>query len=243
MLQVSKVKDSWFPPPPLSTSAFLSWTLSATLIHPDSPRLGPKCRDFPFPAHFQILGSGLAWGGGRCVSRQGAGLGPGLCRGRGPRGGSERRWSRGLQAWETPRCSWEAGEVGMGPSSQAQEHGGWSHESSHSSFPPPLVRQPQRSENQSSPPSTQDRAKCPSSPLAKLHKGKVCLLPHPTPHPECGPLEGPQQLAAGGREGSYGSVVRPGLAKPGARLPGAEEHQGQLAGRGTREWQLCSHQG
>lgn len=84
MLQVSKVKDSWFPPP-LSTSAFLSWTLPTIPIYPDSPRLGPKCQDFPSPTHFQILGSGLALGGGRCESRQGAGLGPGLCRGRGKR--------------------------------------------------------------------------------------------------------------------------------------------------------------
>lgn len=120
MLQVSKVKDSWFPPP-LSTSAFLSWTLPTIPIYPDSPRLGPKCQDFPSPTHFQILGSGLASGGGRCESRQGAGLGPGLCRGRGKKGGSERHWSRGPQAWETPRCSWEAGEVGMGPSSQARD--------------------------------------------------------------------------------------------------------------------------
>ena len=151
MLQVSKVKDSWFPPPPPFTSAFLSWTLPAIPIYPDSPRLGPKCQDFPSPAHFQILGSGLAWGGGRCESRQGAGLGPGLRRGRGPKGGSERHWSRGPQAWETPRCSWEAGEVGMGPSSQAQGHGGWSHESRHSSLCPPTPRPSHKSQKTRAP--------------------------------------------------------------------------------------------
>lgn len=71
MLQVSKVKDPWFPPP-LSTSAFLSWTLPTIPIYPDSPRL-PKCQDFPSPTHFQILGSGLASGGGVVSPGRGAG--------------------------------------------------------------------------------------------------------------------------------------------------------------------------
>ena len=109
-------------------------------------------------------------------------------------------------------------------------------------FAPPPPAPATKARKPELPTLAQDRAKGPSSPLAKLHKGKVCLTPAQPPHPKCGTLKGPQQLAAGGREGSYGPVLRPGLAKPGARLLGAEEHQGQLDGRGTRKWQLCSHQ-
>ena len=130
-------------------------------------------------------------GGG---SGPGAGLGLGLSRRRGPKGGSERSWSRGPQGWETPQCSWKQGRWGWAPSSQAKGHGGWSREARQSSLPP--------------------------------HKGqqiRATLLPSPTPQPtsglkvpqahspstlressvspqKCGPLIGPEQLAAGDGE-------------------------------------------
>ena len=70
-------------------------------------------------------------------------------------------------------------------------------------FAPPPPAPATKARKPELPTLAQDRAKGPSSPLAKLHKGKVCLTPPPTPPPQ---VWTPERSPAVGSRGQGGQL-------------------------------------